>query len=61
MLIQIKRQTFASGQDGETGTRFILLPGATLQTKPNNKKPYKYTKQFIFQGSKHQTVKSIGP
>lgn len=33
MLIQIKRQTFASGQDGDTGTTFILLPGATLQTK----------------------------
>lgn len=32
-------------------------------SKENNiiKKPYMYTKQFIFQDSKHQTVKNIGP
>ena len=29
--------------------------------KNNIKKPYMYTKQFIFQDNKHQTVKSIGP
>ena len=50
MLIQIKRQTFASGQDGETRTTFILLPGATLQTKKQHQETIYVHETVYFSG-----------
>lgn len=58
---KLKGRHLLLGKMEKQGPRLSSCPEQL--SKENNiiKKPYMYTKQFIFQDSKHQTVKNIGP